>query len=150
PHKRWVWTDPDPFHRRCGARRANHVEPRFDCVAAVGLLANPRNRKVLAAAFLLIRRAAEDSLFVFKDLHNDRLIAFAANHLLAKLEIEPTIVAPVLPACRSAWPAIFNEEVARVGVHVGHTPGKMIRATHGHDRATGKRGTNRILAGTAR
>ena len=57
-------------------------------------------------------------------------------------------VAIDLPSGLSAWAAIFNEEVAGVGVHVRDAPGKAIRATHRHDRAPGQRRSHRILAAT--
>ena len=50
------------------------------------------------------------------------------------LEVEPLVAAAILPAGRAARAAVFDEEVARVGVHVGDAPGKPRRAADGHDR----------------
>ena len=62
------------------------------------------------------------------------------------LPIEPLIAAAILPASRAAGPAIFDEEIARVGVHVGDAPREPRRAADRHDRATGQRGAHRVLA----
>ena len=54
-----------------------------------------------------------------------RLGALAAiDHFLPMLEVEPLVAAAILPAGRAARPAIFDEEVARVGVHVRDAPGQ--------------------------
>ena len=45
--------------------------------------------KILARPFGLVRRAAQHALLVFVHVENDRLAAFAANHFLPVLKIEP-------------------------------------------------------------
>ena len=77
---------------------------------------------------------------------HDRLVALAADHFLAPLEIEPTVAPPILPTGRAAGPAIFDEKIARVGVHVRDAPGEPSRAADRHDRAAGQRGAHRVFA----
>ena len=62
------------------------------------------------------------------------------------LKIEPAIAAAILPAGRAARPAIFDEKIARVGVHVRDAPRQAVRAADGHDRAAGQRGAHRVFA----
>ena len=62
------------------------------------------------------------------------------------LEVEPLLAAAILPAGRAAGAAIFDEEIAGVGVHVGDAPAKPRRAADRHDRRAGQRRAHRVLA----
>ena len=114
--------DAHRFHGGRRVRRRDHIEPGADRTAAVGLFADPRHRKILAGPLGRVRRAAENALLVFVHVHDDRLVALAANDFLAALKIEPAVAAAILPAGRAAGPAIFDEKIARVGVHVRDAP----------------------------
>ena len=89
---------------------------------------------------------AQSALLVFVHVENHRLVAFAANDFLPMLKVEPALAAAILPAGRAAGPAIFDEEIAGVGVHVRHAPRQPVRAADRHDRAAGQRGAHRVLA----
>ena len=50
PHERRMRPDAHGFHGCGRVRRGDHIEPRADRPAAVGLFADPGNRKILARA----------------------------------------------------------------------------------------------------
>src|SRR4051812_30480006 len=107
------------FHRSGRAGRPDHIEPSANRAAALGVGADPGDRQVLAGALSHIRSAAENSLLVFVYLHYDRLVAFAADDFLPSLIVKPAVAAPVLPTPRAAGATILDEEIARIGVHIG-------------------------------
>ena len=92
------------------------------------------------------RRRVERALLVFVDVEDRRRRAAAFDDFLPMLEVEPLVAAAILPAGRAAGPAIFDEVVARVGVHVGDAPGQPRRAADGHDRRAGERRPHRVFA----
>src|SRR6478735_8584994 len=106
------------FHSGGGAGRSNYVEPRADRAAPLCIGTDPRNRQILTRPLGCVGSAAENALLVFVHLHHDRLIALAANDFFAPLIIKPAVAPPVLPTGRAAGAAVFDEEVARIGVHV--------------------------------
>src|SRR3954467_3341583 len=122
-----MWSCSHNFHGGRGAWRCNHIQPSLNCPAPFHLLADPGNAQVFSWSLGRIRRAAEDALLVFIDIDRKGLIAFAANYLLPALKIEPLLPTPVLPSNGSARAAIFNEEIASVGVHVGNAPCVLVR-----------------------
>src|SRR6187401_3157856 len=133
------------FHSRSRARSPDYIEPGADRAAPFNLFTDPGHRQILAWSLSRVRRATENPLLVFVDLHHDGFIALAANNFFAPLVVEPAVAPSILPTGRTARAAVFNEKIAGIGVHIGHAPREPARASHRHDRTTGQRRPHRVF-----